>query len=375
MKQLLLSFFLPFILFSCGGKQPKNTVATNKKDSLEIRYATGFSVYYTGDYKQVVVHHPWEKGAVYANYYLVERPDTQVPTDGVKILIPLQTIAPVSATHFEFLSLLDELHSVTGVCRPELIYHPVIRENAANGQLVNLGDAFHINVEKTLELNPDAVMTNGMNQIDANTKRVSQAGIPVIFNNEWTETSLLGRAEWIKFVGAFYNKETAADSIFRQIEGRYQRIKEKAGKVAHKPSIMAGSNFRGTWYMPAGNSFMGQLFADGGANYYYADDTSTGSLPLNVESVLQNFAETDYWLNCNYGSIDELLKADRKHQLFRPVKLRQAYNFNKRMLPSGANDFWESAVARPDLLLADVIAILHPEILPEHELFYAEKLD
>jgi iron complex transport system substrate-binding protein len=375
MKQLLLFLFLPFILFSCGGKQAKNTVATTQNDSLEIRYATGFSVYYAEDYKQVVVHHPWDKNAVYAKYYLVERPDTQVPADGVKIVIPLQTIVPVSATHFEFLSLLDELYSVTGVCRPELIYHPVIRKCAAKGLVVNLGDAFQINVEKILELNPDAVMTNGMNQIDANTKRVVQAGIPVIFNNEWTETSLLGRAEWIKFVAAFYHKETAADSIFRQIEGRYLSIKEMAAKTAHKPNIMAGSDFRGTWYMPGGNSFMGQLFADGGANYYYADDTSTGSLPLNVESVLLNFAETDYWLNCNYGSIDELLKADRKYQLFRPVKLRQVYHFNKRMLPSGANDFWESAVARPDLLLADVIAILHPEILPEYELCYAEKLD
>jgi len=56
------------------------------------------------------------------------------------------------------------------------------------------------------------------------------------------------------------------------------------------------------------------------------------------------------------------------------VVLKQVYNFNKRLLPSTANDFWESAVARPDLLLSDVIAILHPEILPGYQLVYAEKL-
>ena len=137
---------------------------------------------------------------------------------------------------------------------------------------------------------------------------------------------------------------------------------------------MAGSNFRGTWYMPAGHSFMGKLFEDAGARYYFANDTTSGSLPLNVESVLKNFAQTDVWLNCSFSSLDELVKADSKHALFRPVVLYQVYNFNKRKLPSGANDFWESAVARPDLLLSDVIAILHPDIFSGYSFVYSEKL-
>ena len=137
---------------------------------------------------------------------------------------------------------------------------------------------------------------------------------------------------------------------------------------------MAGSNFRGTWYMPAGHSFMGRLFADAGARYYFASDTTSGSLPLNVESVLKNFSQSDVWLNCSFSSLSELVKADSKHALFRPVILKQVYNFNKRKIPSGANDFWESAIARPDLLLSDVIAILHPEIMPGYQLVYAEKL-
>jgi len=93
-----------------------------------------------------------------------------------------------------------------------------------------------------------------------------------------------------------------------------------------------------------------------------------------VETVLKNFAQTDVWLNCNFQSVSDLVKADSKHALFRPVVLKQVYNFNKRLLPSTANDFWESAVARPDILLSDVIAILHPEIMPGYELVYAEKL-
>jgi iron complex transport system substrate-binding protein len=126
--------------------------------------------------------------------------------------------------------------------------------------------------------------------------------------------------------------------------------------------------------MPGGGSFMAQLFADAGGDYFYANDTTKGSLPLNVEAVLKVFSTTDIWLNCNFNSIAELVKADRKHALFQPVKNKKVFNFNKRMLSSGANDFWESAVARPDLLLMDVISILHPGLLPEHQLIYADQL-
>ena len=152
-------------------------------------------------------------------------------------------------------------------------------------------------------------------------------------------------------------------------------MKKKASGTIHKPTIMAGSTFRGTWYMPAGRSFMSELFKDAGASYFYANDTTSGSLPLNVEMALKNFSQSEVWLNCNYSTITDLLREDSKHALFRPVKENNVYNFRKRMLASSANDFWESAVARPDLLLADVIAILHPELLPDYELFYAEKLE
>jgi len=270
--------------------------------------------------------------------------------------------------------LLHEITTVTGVCSPGIIYNPAILKRVGEKKIADLGDAFSINVERTLKLNPGAVLMSGYNQNDPYAKRVSEAGIPVIFDNEWMETSLLARAEWIKFVGVFFNKEKQADSIFSEVDKRYNEIKVKAARVKSKPSIMAGSNFRGTWYMPAGHSFMGRLFADAGGTYYFSTDTTSGSLPLNVETVLKNFGQSDVWLNCSFSTLHDLVKADSKHALFRPVVLKQVYNFNKRKLPSGANDYWESGVARPDLLLSDVIAILHPDVLPGYQLVYAQKL-
>lgn len=373
MKKTIFILFCATFFISCGGKKA-NQSANQSLDSVTVSYAKGFSIRDFENYKEVTVFSPWKKGEVYAKYFLVNDENAETPTDGVKVKIPLKSVAVASVTHLEFLSLLEEIETITGICNPKLVYNAAVQQNFSEGKITDLGDSFSINVEKTMILSPNGLMISGFNQTDANAQRIQQAGIPVIYNNEWMETSLLGRAEWIKFVGAFYDKIEQADRVFRDIETRYNEMKSKALQVDKKPRIMTGSNFRGTWYMPAGRSFMNELFRDAGADYFYANDTTSGSLPLNPETVLKNFSDTDIWLNCNCSTLTELMEADNKHAFFRPVKENRVYNFNKRLLPSTANDFWESAVARPDLLLGDVIAILHPEILPDWDFIYAEQL-
>ncbi|NLO69616.1 MAG: ABC transporter substrate-binding protein [Porphyromonadaceae bacterium] len=373
MQKTVLFLFGIIFFVSCGNKNSQQSTNQSISQSA-VEYAQGFAIHDFEKYKEVSVFNPWKKGEIYAKYFLVNDENTEVPVDGVKIKIPLQTIAVASVTHLEFLSLLGEIESITGICTPKLVYNKAVQRNFSEGKITDLGDPFSINVEKTMVLRPNALLMSGFNQSDANAQRVQQAGIPVIYNNEWMETSLLGRAEWIKFVSAFYEKEEIGDSIFKEIVARYNEMKIKASNADNRPRIMAGSNFRGTWYMPAGRSFMNELFQDAGGQYFYQNDTTSGSLPLNVETVLKNFSNTDVWLNCNFSTIEDLVKSDSKHALFRPVKENRVYNFNKRFLPTTANDYWESAVARPDLLLGDVIAILHPEILPEWEFVYAAPL-
>jgi len=369
---LLLPCFVLFIACTHGSS---HLAKEQPVDSLRLSHAEGFSIRYFRNYKEVVVFNPFSHNAVYQRYYLVRDTGVSVPSDGLKIKIPVRSLAATSVTHFEFLNLLHVIDAVNGVCSSKIIYSPQINERLNKGLIVDLGDAFNINLEKTVQLHPDLVMVSGYNQNDPFAQRLLQVGIFPVYNNEWMEKSLLGRAEWIKFVAAFFDKEKIADSLYLEIEKEYQNTANRVKGIKFRPQIMSGSNFRGTWYMPGGRNFMAQLFSDAGGNYFYANDTTVGSLPLSFEKVLKNFSESDVWLNCNYASLYELLKADPRHALFRPVKLQQVYNFNKRMLPSGANDFWESAVAHPDLLLKDVIFILHPELLPGYETFYAQKLN
>ena len=374
MQKLFFYLLVVIIACSCGRTAQQATDEQTPDSTLTISYATGFKLDYFPHYKRITVFNPWQKGKILSTYYLVTDKDTQTPDASQTVRVPLTKLAVTSCTHFEFLAVLNELQTVTGVCTPELIYNETITAAYTQGKITSLGDAFNTNVERLLMLKPDALMLASYNQQDDNAKHLATAGIPLLFNNEWTEQSLLGRAEWIKFVAAFYNKEAEAGQLFDAMAERYNAAKKVAQAVKQKPTILAGGNFKGTWYMPGGQSYMGRLFVDAGADYFYANDTTSGSLPLNFETVLNQFSKADVWLNAPVASLPELLKMDERHQLFSSAQKGNVYGFWARTKPSGANDFWESAVVHPDLVLKDVIWALHPELLPNYTPIYLIRL-
>lgn len=370
-------FYLLSIILLCACNQNKNSQTTTLVpfDTLNVNYSKGFAVYYYDDYKSIEIYNPWVENEIQQRLYLVKDKSIETPTDGQKIVVPIRNIAISSSTHTEFLQLLGEINSVRGLCTPHLIYNENIRANYANGNIIPLGDAHNVNIEKLIHLQPDAYFVASYNQQDEQAKRLQQSGVNLVYNNEWTEQTLLARAEWIKFMALFFDKEQLADSLFLKIENDYLAASSIAQSVKLKPSVLAGGNFKGTWYMPTGSSYMGRLFADAGADYFYKNDSSSSaSLALNFETVLGNFHNADIWLNAPTTTLDALMQMDERHNLFRAAREGRVYGFYNRTLPDGANDFWESAVARPDLVLKDLIWALHPQLLPDYEPIYIMKL-
>ena len=361
------------LLASCHHRQ--SAVSDAKPDSVWVpKYAIGFTIEYYRNYKCAIVFNPWKKGAVQARYYIVGNNRTATPDSCRTIIAPVHSIAATSATHYAFIAALNELPTITGVASQQLVYNQQLIWQYKSGKTVDLGDAFSLNVEKTLALKPQAVMMSSYNQTDAAAERIVQAGIPVVFNNEWMESTPLGRAEWVKFVAVFYNKEKEANALFVDLERRYNDLKKLAAATHEIPAVMVGSSFKGTWYVSGGRGYMGKLLSDARLNYHFAKDTTSGSIPLNFEQALQYFTDANVWLNCNAGSLDELMKSDSRYQLFRACREKQVYSLNNRTNSAGGNDFWEGGVLRPDLILADYIKVVHPELLPNYSLYYVKKL-
>lgn len=360
---------LIFILVSCA--KPQQQV---QRTSFN-HYAKGFEIIDSTCYTTIRVFSPWHEGELHAVYYLVDNDTIPTPDDGIRFVVPLSRLTLTSCTHVGLLAELGKLDAVAGICSPQTVYSPYLQQMIADGKVADVGDAMTPNVELIVRTKPQAVMVSTYAQGDASTAKLRDLGVPVIFNNEWTENNPLARAEWIRFVGAFVGCRRQADSIFAQVEQEYLQLKQTTAHITDKRTIMSGNNFRGTWYMPSGNTFMGVLFRDAGADYLYQNNTSAFSLPLTTESVISNFSEADVWVGASARTLDELSEIDEKHTWFRSYKNKEVYNFNRRTNPTGGNDFWEKGVAHPELILSDLIKILYPSLLPDTDFYFTNKLE
>ncbi len=363
-----LQLFCLVLLISCANSAKQEEYSTENQIGLD--YAKGFKIYVFENCKKLEVFDPLSNQKS-ATYYLVEDSNIETPSDGVKLQIPLKKIAVTSATHIGFIDALEELNSVAGVCSPQLIYNQQIREDK---KLVNLGDAFSLNYEKLFLLYPEALTLTLYGAEESKHQRIKQSGIPLLYINEWKEQHPLARAEWIKFFGAIYNKSALADSLFEQTKRRYNDVKQLVKQSPTRPKVMIGGNFKGTWYVPGGESFMGILLKDAFCSYAYENDSTEVSIPLSVESVLYDFSDADVWLGAPSETMDFLLNIDERNGLFNAVKQANVYNFFARKTVSGGNDFWESGVVYPDKILSDFAKIIHPNISKIDTLYFSGKL-
>jgi len=353
-------------------QQNQHTEQTCDSTIDSVKYAHGFRFTCHDAYRELTILEPYKEG-VLAKYYLVSDSQIATPDDGVKLVVPLQRIGTASSTHIGFMEALGLLDHISGVCLPNTIYSPTMRQLYEHGGIIDLGDAMQINPERALLAQADAIMISGYGQGDVNPERLNAVGINVIYNNEWTERSPLGRAEWIKVVAALFCKDQLADSIFNNIESEYKQYR-KVGMHQDKPSVMSGNNFRGTWYMSSGDSYMGRLFADAGAEYYFQNDSTQGSIPLSIETVIKNFGNADVWVGSNGHSLNELASADKKHTWFKAFQTGRVYNFYRRQTETGANDYWERGVVHPEELLKDMIWALYPDEMTDYQPIYINQL-
>lgn len=345
------------MMASCHRKTANQTAISSNQ------FAKGFTISECENWTKLVVFSPWQNGQILQTYYLVRSDEIKVPNDGIRVIVPIQRISLTSCTHIGFLKALNCLETVYGICSPEIVYNQDLFEPKDGHQVSNTGDAMTPNVELIVRTNPDIVMVSTYAQGDAATAKLNSVGLPVLYNNEWTEIDPLARAEWIRVVGALYDKLPQADSIFAEVVNSYNALKAKTEHITSKRTIMSGNNFRGTWYMPAGQTFMGQLFKDAGADYAFQNDTSHFSIPLGIESVIHTFRNADVWVGCPAKSLAELAQMDEKHTWFKAYQQGEVYNFAKRTTPNGGNDFWEMGVVRPDYILHDLITILYPDLI------------
>lgn len=350
---------------SCKKNAEKSAETLQAASQNTIEYAQGFTLKTYDSYTILSVTNAWPESDKTFNYLLLKEGQTapdSIQADAV-IHVPIRSIVVTSTTHIPALELLGVEQSLVGFPNLDYISSEKTRALIDSGAITELGQNESINTEKAIDLDPDVVVSFGVEGENKTLSSLQRAKIPVLYNGDWTEHQPLGQAEWIKFFAALYDKEKEADSIFKHIETRYTDLKEKALAAKDKPTVLSGAMFKDVWYLPKGDSWAAQLVADANAAYLYADTEGTGSAALSVESVLDKSQTAAFWIAPNaFASYETLAEANDVYTKFDAYKSKTIYSFAKAKGATGGMLYYELAPSRPDWVLEDLIGIFHPEL-------------
>jgi len=367
---------LCIVIVACQKKDA--TVVSDQKVQSVTKYAIGFSIQYQGNAKLVEVTYPFQGATSGYKYLLVPKGDS-IPTHDADVKIirtPITSIVCTSTTHIPMLDYLEESDKLIGFPSLDYISSTKTRLRIDSGKVQELGMDKGMNIEMLAMLKPDVVMGYTMSSDLGQFKKIEELNIPVILNAEYLEKHPLGRAEWIKFMAAFFNKEKEADSIFQVIEKQYNGTKALADKVTTKPTVLSGIVYGDTWFLPGGKNYAARLFKDAGCHYLWSDDASNGYLELSFESVYEKAHGADLWIGvASYSSLDEIIKADHRYGNFKPLKQKQVYTYDARKGAKGGSEYLELGYLRPDIVLQDLVKIAHPELLPDYSLYFHKHLE
>lgn len=364
-------FIIPLILMTVGC-QPRDQI---RKEGSGNHYAQGFTTSRENTFCRLTVHNPWEKAKnITLDYYLIGRgqslPDSLA---GKRIIrVPVEKVICLSTSHVAYLDALGEIDKITGISGEAYLMNPALRERVTAGQTSDVGYGQNLNYEEIIRQKPDLVMVYGVDsEITGFLDKFRDLGIPSVIIAEYLEETPLGKAEWIKFIAPFFDKQPLADSLFSETEKRYHQLAGKVSHVEEMPGVMVGLPFRDNWWIPGGNSYLAKLIADAGGDYIGKENDSHESYVISMEEAFIRASSAEIWLNVGMVTRkEEILKSDSRFADFGLFRNGKILNNNKRFTPGGGNDFWESGTIHPDRILEDLIRIFHPGILPEGELNY-----
>ncbi len=375
------------LCYSCKKGAPENTVASNPGNPtnptaqaiMVVDHAFGFSFEYHPNYKILNIHNHFQPKKDTTRYILIRKGES-VPEgyDQRQIIhIPVQKVVLMSTTQIALFDAIDELSSIAALSSTNFLWNKILRQAVAEGKVQEVGRAANLNLEEVINLQPDLVMAVGFPEVQHQTYNlVQEAGIPVIFNSEWQEKSVLGRAEWLKVAAILTAKEKEANQFFQYAVATYESLKSLTRNIENKPLILNNLPHRGTWYVPGGNSYVAELIRDAGGNYPWPENQDTGSSIVSFEEIYRVGLVADIWMDPGVcQSLEEIEATDNRVTAFEPYQTGRVYMCNKRTHPEKGNDYWERGIVLPHTILADYIHIMHPEILPDHELYFYQKLD
>ncbi|QBI21392.1 hypothetical protein ER308_18685 [Egibacter rhizosphaerae] len=295
--------------------------------------------------------------------------------DDVHVIeVPVESAVTLTTTNLPHFDALDAVDRLAGVGEPDFVATPSVRDRIEDGELEGYGTAEGgPDLERVIDLGPDLLILDAFGE-DAleQVQRLTEAGVPALLNGDFDETTLLGRAEWVKVTGMLLNREAEAEAVFDEVAAGYEEVRDHAADLDDRPLVLADEPFEGTWFAAGGESFLANGISDAGGEYAFADDDSTGSLEFDIETVLDEGGDAHVWIQAGSvdGTLDDLLAVDERFAEIRAFQEGEVWAADAQATPTGGNARFEGAYLYADEFLADLAAIFHPDEFDHEPVFF-----
>lgn len=349
---------------SCNNKE----CVRNTEAIYTPRYAQGFAIERDTASGEVLlcVKNPWQ-GAENIRFY-----------NAIDTLNAARRIVAMSSSHVAMIDAIGCADRIVGISGCRFISTPSAVKAIDEGRIAEVGYDAAFDFEKIRSLRADLVLLFGVaGESKILTNKLDELAIPYIYIGDYLENDPLGKAEWVVAIAYLCGASTEGKTFFEGVEKRYNALRNRKHCSAYRPRVMLNLPYRDTWFMPPHNSYMVRLIEDAGGTYILTENgnPSTQSTPISLEEALLLASKADFWINLGQvASKEELCATAPRFAGVDAVKFGRIYNNTKRTTESGGSDFWESGAVRPDLILADLVKILHYEA-PTDSLYYYKKME
>ena len=341
-------------------------------------YATGFHIVGAEGKQSTIIRvtNPWQSADEVETMLFIARGGEKAPNGfrGQVLQGDAKRVVCMSSSHIAMLDAIGAVERVVGVSGKNFITNPYVV--AHQRTIADVGYDGNMNFELLVAQRPDIVLLYGVTGACTMESKLDELGIPYIYIGEYVEEDPLGKAEWLIALAEIVGLRQQGQTYFSELPQRYEQLKSMAA-FAHTPApkVMLNTPYADSWFMPSTTSYMARLIADAGGDYIYKRNTSNHSLPIDVEAAALLTTQADVWINVgNVNSVADLCRQFPKFAQMPCVQRGEVYNCDKRRVTGGGNDYWESGVVHPDVILRDLIKIFHPELVSDKDFVYYRKL-
>ena len=265
---------------------------------------------------------------------------------------PYRRVLAAETLHAALIRELGAADCLVGVCDAGYVADSALHALLDSGCIAAFGSCFAPDCERLAAARPDALLLSDVQGADRTV--FERLGKPIVPLVDYLEPHPLGRAEWARVIGRIVGRGEQADSLFAQVEARYDSLCRIASRRPDRPLLLSDLPQGGTWYLPAADSYLAHLYRDAGFSLPWSDAKGAGSVPLSVEQVLASAAQADVWL-IKYAAPADLTYEELLRQC--PVAARIKAFRERRVM--GCNTlrcpYYEHTPFHPDRLLQDLL--------------------